>query len=60
MKANIFNICLLAGWLMIVAGLALVSPALALGIGGLILMAVTLLLARWAGVQPHRKADDVS
>jgi hypothetical protein len=50
MTQRIFNASLLIGWLMIVCGLALVSLALALSVGGVLLMGVTLLLARWAGV----------
>lgn len=56
MTKNVFNACLLIGWLMIIGGLALLSPALALVVGGVLLMGVTLLLAFRAGVcTPEQK-----
>ncbi len=52
MKSHIFNTCLLLGWALIVLGVAgLHSWAAAALVGGMLLMAVTLLLARWAGVR---------
>lgn len=51
MNARVFNACLLIGWLMFVVGLGIVSLPAALGLGGLLLMLITLLLARWSGVQ---------
>ncbi len=50
MTKNVFNGCLLIGWLMIISGLALWSLAAALVVGGVLLMGVTLLLAFRAGV----------
>ena len=58
MTKNMFNACLLAGWLMIVLGLALWSVAAALVVGGALLMAVTLLLAFRAGVCTPAKEED--
>lgn len=59
MSQTVFNCCLLTGWLMIVIGLALVSVPLALACGGGLLVLLTLLLARWAGVVATRKDRDV-
>jgi len=58
MTKNVFNACLLIGWLMIIAGLALWLVPVALVVGGLLLMGVTLLLAFRAGVcTPAPKED---
>lgn len=52
MNSNIFNTCLALGWLLTVAGVAgLHSPAAGLLAGGLLLLVITILLARWAGVK---------
>lgn len=51
MNSHIFNASLLIGWLLIVLGVGgLHSVAAALLVGGVLLMGITLLLARWAGV----------
>jgi hypothetical protein len=50
MTKNVFNSCLLIGWLMIIGGLSLWSLATALVVGGVLLMGITLLLAFRAGV----------
>lgn len=51
MNAIIFNASLMTGWLLIVVGVGgLVSVWAALVTGGVLLVAITLLLARWAGV----------
>lgn len=51
MNALIFNASLLIGWLLIVVGVGgLVSVFAALLVGGVLLIGITLLLARWAGV----------
>lgn len=56
MNSHIFNACLLLGWVLIVLGVAgLHSWAAAALAGGVLLMAVTLLLARWAGVSQRKK-----
>ncbi len=55
MNTTIFNTCLLLGWLMVTGGVALVSVPLGLSLGGLLLMGVTLHLARWAGVGQPKK-----
>jgi protein-S-isoprenylcysteine O-methyltransferase Ste14 len=56
MNALIFNTSLLIGWVLIVVGVGgLWSVPAALLAGGVILVVVTLLLARWAGVQAPTK-----
>lgn len=50
MKLRIFNACLLAGWLMVTVGIAIVSVPAALVAGGVTLMGLTLLVARAAGI----------
>lgn len=62
MNSYIFNTCLLVGLACVMVGVALVhSVGAALIAGGLLLVGVTLLLARWAGVaSPHAKDRHVS
>jgi len=63
MNALIFNASLLIGWLLIVVGVGgLWSVSAALLVGGVILVLVTLLLARWAGVHAptHKRTPHVS
>ncbi len=61
MKNTIFNTSLLLGLLLIMAGVAgLHSVWAALVVGGILLMAVTLLLARWAGVFATAKSKEQS
>lgn len=57
MNNRIFNISLALAWLLIVVGVSLlVSLPAGLVVGGVVLMVVTLLLARWAGVtSPQQK-----
>lgn len=57
MTKNVFNACLLIGWLMIIGGLAIWSPAAALVVGGVLLMGITLLLAFRAGVCTPEKQE---
>ncbi len=53
MKQHIFNACLAAGWLMFTLGLCFgVSVPVGLCAGGAVMLGVTLVLARWAGVVP--------
>lgn len=60
MTPTIFNTCLAAGWLMVTLGLCLgVSVPAGLCGGGGLMVAVTLTLARWAGVQHARKDVNV-
>lgn len=67
MTPKIFNICLLLGWLLIVAGVVgLHSLALAGVVGGVLLLGLTVFLALRVGVRPaakpvtHKEAADVS
>lgn len=55
MNTFTFNTCLLTGWLMVTGGVAMVSVPLGLSLGGLLLMGVTLQLARWTGVGQPKK-----
>ncbi len=51
MNIHLFNVCLATGWLMLVQGMALlVSAGAALVVGGLTMIALTLLIAFKAGV----------
>jgi len=55
MNARIFNAALLIGWVNIVIGMAMLcSIGAALVTGGILLLIITLLLARWAGVVDTR------
>ncbi|HUX23216.1 MAG TPA: hypothetical protein VMV87_01240 [Burkholderiales bacterium] len=56
MNALVFNACLLIGWLMALAGGCLVNPAYGLLGGGLLLLLLTILMARMGGIyQPRAK-----
>ncbi|MFA9219200.1 MAG: hypothetical protein ACEQSK_19120 [Sphingomonadaceae bacterium] len=58
MKSTIFNASLLVGLLLIMSGVAgLHSIAAALLVGGTVLVLLTLLLARWAGVIGPKPKD---
>lgn len=57
MNPLVFNICLLLGWLLVLAGLTLWSVPVGLAAAGLLLMAVTLYLARWVGVRAARPME---
>lgn len=55
MNSRIFNAALLLGWASIVIGMAMLySIGAALVTGGILLLVITLLLARWAGVVDAR------
>ena len=63
MNSNIFNTCLAIGWLLTVIGVAgLFSISAGMLAGGLLLLVITILLARWAGVKAPtaRKESHVS
>ena len=57
MNIYLFNACLLTGWLMLMLGVGLWSVPAALVVGGLVLMALTLMLAFRAGVMPAKKRE---
>jgi hypothetical protein len=50
MNAHLFNSCLLIGWLMALAGGCLVNLGAGLIGGGLLLLVLTLFIARFGGV----------
>ena len=50
MNARIFNLCIALGWLLVVAGACLVSVSAGLIVGGVLMLVITILLARFAGV----------
>jgi hypothetical protein len=57
MNPQIFNVCVLIGWLMVVLGIALVSIPLALLFGGLLMLGCTFGMAWFFGVvKPKRRA----
>ncbi len=56
MNSIIFNASLLTGLLLIMAGVAgLHSVWAAMAVGGVLVLGITLLLARWAGVASRKK-----
>lgn len=56
MNSFVFNASLLLGWMLIVVGVSgLASIWAGLLAGGVLLVVVTLLLAKWAGVQASPK-----
>lgn len=59
MNAKIFNACLLIGWLLALAGGVWLNVGYGLVGGGLLLIAVVLVVARVAGVYlPRTEGDD--
>lgn len=59
MDIKIFNVCLLVGWLMVLAGGMLVSPGWGLAVAGGLLIVLTLLSAYLGGLsqaQPKTRA----
>jgi hypothetical protein len=60
MSIQYFNAALALGWLLIVSGLAMWSVPLALTVGGLLVLAITLLLAFRAGVVPPNRPGEGS
>jgi hypothetical protein len=55
MNMHVFNICLALGWIMATAGGMLLNPGAGLLGGGLLLLALTLLVARMGGVMAPAK-----
>ena len=49
MSANVFNLCIAAGWLLVLAGGCWLNPAAGLVGAGLLLIVLVLLAARIAG-----------
>ena len=61
MHVNVFNGCLLLGWLLVLAGGVMLLPGAGLAVAGVLLIALALLAARVAGgiymPDAKRKAD---
>lgn len=58
MNVKIFNVCMLIGWLMVLAGGVLVHPGWGIAIAGGLLLLLTLVSAYFAGL--HGMAKPVS
>ena len=61
MNVNVFNVALALGWALILAGGCLIDLGWGLWIAGLVLLGVTLYVARIVGValpSPKQKGDD--
>lgn len=59
MNANIFNTCLAIGWMLTVAGVTgLHSLSAGLLAGGVLMLVITILLARWAGIKASAPKKD--
>jgi hypothetical protein len=59
MNAHIFNICLLVGWLLTLAGGVYMNVGAGLVGGGVLLLVVVFAVARMAGVyMPAAKTDE--
>lgn len=61
MNIRVFNVCLLLGWLMVLAGGIVIHPGWGIAIAGGLLIALTLAAAYIAGWEqpkaPHREGD---
>lgn len=55
MNVKIFNLCLLAGWLMVLAGGVVIHPGWGIAIAGALLLLLTLASAYLAGL--HESAN---
>lgn len=58
MNLRLFNIAIALGWLMVLAGGCLLSVAWGMVGAGLLLLALTIAGARWAGVYAPRAKDN--
>jgi len=59
MNAHIFNICLLLGWLFVLAGGIYLNVGAGLVAGGVLLLGIVFAVARMAGVYvPAAKTDE--
>lgn len=56
MNVKIFNLCLLLGWLMVLAGGVVVHPGWGIAIAGALLLVLTLASAYLAGLHDTAKA----
>lgn len=58
MNLRIFNVCLLLGWLMVLAGGIAIHPGWGLAIAGALLIVLTLAAAYLAGWEQAKPGDD--
>jgi hypothetical protein len=56
MNVKVFNLCLVLGWLMVLAGGVVVHPGWGLAVAGALLMVLTLASAYLAGLHATQKA----
>jgi hypothetical protein len=56
MNVKVFNVCLLLGWLMVLAGGVVISVGWGIAIAGALLLVLTMLTAYFAGISQF-KAD---
>jgi hypothetical protein len=56
MNVKIFNLCLLLGWLMVLAGGVVIHPGWGIAIAGALLLLLTLASAYLAGLYDSTKA----
>ena len=50
MSATLFNLTLLAGWLLVMIGAVMLNPGAGLAVAGLLLIALVFAVARIAGI----------
>jgi hypothetical protein len=55
---NIFNACLLVGWIMVTAGAMIISIGAGLCAGGALLIGLTLVTARIGGLFIPKKGEE--
>jgi quinol-cytochrome oxidoreductase complex cytochrome b subunit len=58
MNIKIFNVALLIGWLMVLAGGVVINPGWGVALSGALLLVLTMASAYIAGLQPAPKPDD--
>ena len=57
MNVKIFNLCLLLGWLMVLAGGVVIHPGWGIAIAGALLLLLTLASAYIAGLHDSARAE---
>ena len=57
MSVKIFNVCLLLGWLMVLAGGVVIHPGWGIAIAGALLLLLTLASAYIAGLHGSARAE---
>ena len=53
MRAALFNLTLLSGWLLVLIGAVMINPGAGLAAAGLLLIALVFAVARIAGIYVH-------